>query len=120
MTSSTGMFSTALEGRRDHHAIRFPVPQSSAYAKFDNPASRYAMVGVFVARPAGGARVAVTGAGQDGVHRHAGLEADVSGGGDGSGVAVDASDLISDVHASADYRAHLVGVMCKRAVAALA
>jgi len=114
----TGMFSTALEENEIITAIRFPVPQSSAYAKFDNPASRYAIVGVFVAKTAAGHRVAVTGAGQDGVHRHTALEAALDAGDDSA--AVDPSGLVSDVHASAEYRAHLVGIMAKRAVAALA
>lgn len=116
----TGMFSTALEENEIITQIDLPAPQSSAYAKFDNPASRYALVGVYVAKTDAGARVAITGAGQDGVFRHAGLEAAIDAGGDGSGVAIDASGLNSDMHASALYRAHLIGVMCKRAVAALA
>ncbi|MEM8538477.1 MAG: carbon monoxide dehydrogenase, partial [Pseudomonadota bacterium] len=101
-------------------SIRFPVPNKAAYAKFPNPASRYAMVGVFVAETGGSARVAVTGAGSDGVFRHDGLEdalgADFSESAAG-GVSVSADDMLSDMHASAEYRAHLVGVMAKRAVA---
>lgn len=114
----TGMFSTALEDGEIITAIRFPVPQASAYAKFDNPASRYAIAGVFVAKTATGARVAVTGAGEDGVHRNTALEA-AADAGSVEGVAVDAAGLVSDVHASAAYRAQLVAVMAKRAMAAL-
>lgn len=114
-----GMFSTALEDDEIITAIRFPVPSRAAYAKFPNPASRYAMVGVFVAETGGTARVAVTGAGSDGVFRHDGLEAAL--GADFSEAAVDgvtvaADDMMSDIHASSDYRAHLVKVMAKRAV----
>ncbi len=115
----TGMFSTALEDGEIITAIRFPIPENSAYAKFDNPASRYAIVGVFVANTGAGARVAVTGAGQDGVHRHGGLEAALDAGG-ATDVSVDPASLMTDVHASAEYRAHLVGVMAKRAIATLA
>lgn len=114
-----GMFSTALDDNEMIVSVRFPIPQASAYAKFDNPASRYAIVGVFVGKTAGGTRVAVTGAGEDGVHRNAALEAAVDAGAL-DGVTVDPNGLISDVHASAAYRAQLVGVMAKRAMAALA
>ena len=89
--------------------------------KFANPASRYALVGVFVARTAGGVRVAVTGAGSNGVFRANALEAALNANfspGALEGVAVPASGLNSDLHADADYRAHLIGVMAKRAVAA--
>jgi carbon-monoxide dehydrogenase medium subunit len=116
-----GMFATALEEDELITAIRFPVPTRAAYAKFPNPASRYAMVGVFVAETAGGVRVAVTGAGQDGVFRHAGLEAALSR--SFTPEAVDAvtvspDDLMEDMHGSAAYRANLIKVMAKRAVAA--
>jgi carbon-monoxide dehydrogenase medium subunit len=89
--------------------------------KFSNPASRYAMVGVFVASTGAGTRVAVTGAGGDGVFRHGEMESalDASfGAGSLDGIAVDASEMISDIHASSDYRAHLVREIAKRAVAA--
>ena len=92
----TGMFSTALDDDEIIVAIRFPAPEASAYAKFDNPASRYAIVGVFIAKTASGARVAVTGAGEDGVHRNAALEAGVAAG-SVDGVTVEASGMISDV-----------------------
>jgi carbon-monoxide dehydrogenase medium subunit len=117
----TGMFSTALEDGEIITAVRFEAPAASAYAKFPNPASRYAMTGVFVARTAGGVRVAVTGAGSDGVFRHAGMEAALAA--DFSPAALDAvavseDGLLSDIHGSAAYRANLVRVMAKRAVAA--
>jgi carbon-monoxide dehydrogenase medium subunit len=89
--------------------------------KFANPASRYALVGVFVAKTAGGVRVAVTGAGSNGVFRAQALETALNANFSPSaldGVAVSASGLNSDIHADADYRAHLIGVMAKRAVAA--
>ena len=95
------------------------MPLKAAYAKFRQPASRFALVGVFVAQTASGVRVAITGAG-NGVFRHAGLEAAL--GGDFSpsavdGVTIDASDLNSDLHASAEYRAQLIKVQARRAVA---
>lgn len=116
----TGMFSTALEDGEIILAVHFPKPAKAAYAKFPNPASRYAVVGVFVAKTGSGARVAVTGAGA-GVFRASELEAALSK--DFSAHAIDgikiAEDgLNSDIHASAAYRAHLVTVMAKRAVAA--
>ena len=113
-----GLFTTALEPGELIVAIRFPIPKASAYAKFKQPASRYALLGVFVAKTDAGVRVAVTGGG-NGVFRHAGLEAALSK--DFSpaavdGVAVSADDLTSDLHASAEYRAQLVKVQTKRAV----
>ena len=114
----TGMFSTALEDGEVVTAIEFPIPKKAGYAKFPNPASRYAMVGVFVADTAEGPRVAVTGAGA-GVFRAATLEAALAKGfasASLSGASVPAKDLNSDLHASAEYRAHLITVMAKRAV----
>jgi len=113
-----GLYATALEPDELVTAVRFPVPQRAGYAKFKQPASRYAVVGVFVAQFATGVRVAVTGAG-NGVFRHAGLEAALSASftpGAVEGVTVDASSLNGDLHASADYRAHLILVQTQRAV----
>ena len=116
----TGMFETALDDGEIVTAVRFPVPQAAAYVKFPNPASRYAIVGVFVARTGDGVRVAVTGAGP-GVFRvpemEAALAADFSADAV-AGIAVAPDDLNTDLHASADYRASLVTTMAKRAVAA--
>lgn len=116
-----GMFTTALEPGELITAIEFPVPEKAAYAKFPNPASRYAMVGVFVAKGSAGVRVAVTGAGQGGVFRHKAMETALAASWSPDAVAkvaTPAADLNGDIHASPEYRAHLVGVMAKRAVAA--
>jgi carbon-monoxide dehydrogenase medium subunit len=115
-----GMFATALEQGELITEVDFPVPEKGAYEKFRNPASRYAIVGVYVARTAGGVRVAVTGAGQSGVFRHTAMEQALSTNFSPdaiASVATSASELNSDIHASAEYRAHLVGIMAKRAVA---
>jgi carbon-monoxide dehydrogenase medium subunit len=117
-----GLFETALELDEIVTAIRFPIPEKAGYVKFPNPASRYAVVGVFVAKTAGGIRVAVTGAGPC-VFRHTAMEQAL--GRNFSPAALDGivtppDDLNSDIHASAAYRAHLVGVIAKRAVAAAA
>lgn len=111
-----GLFETALDEDEIITAIRFPVPESAGYAKFDNPASRYALVGVFVAKTAGGSRVAVTGAGQDGVFRASDIEAQVAGGNAPDSSSIDEDSLNADIHASAAYRKHLIGVMAKRAL----
>jgi aerobic carbon-monoxide dehydrogenase medium subunit len=116
----TGMFSTALEQDEIITAVEFPIPTKAAYEKFRNPASRYAIVGVFVAQTAGGARVAVTGAGQGGVFRHAEMEKALSANFSAAavkGIATSPDDLNGDIHASSEYRAHLVGVIAGRAVA---
>ena len=100
-------------------SIEFKVPDKAGYAKFPNPASRYAIVGVFVAKFSDGVRVAVTGAGEEGVFRHSDLENALSSNFNEdavSGVEVSANGLMSDIHASADYRANLIGEMTKRAV----
>ena len=124
----TGMFETALAEDEIITEIHFPKVAKAAYVKFGNPASRYAMVGVCVALHSDGSvRVAITGAGQDGVFRHAGLEAALQNSLDASNpvadavdkVDIDESDLMSDIHASADYRAHLITEITKRAVRAL-
>lgn len=115
-----GLFSTALAENEILTEIVFPAAQSFAYAKFDQPASRFALVGVAVARTGGGVRVAVTGAGQGGVFRWTEAEKALTANFAPAALAnlkVDPSNLMSDVHADAAYRAHLVGVMAKRAVA---
>jgi carbon-monoxide dehydrogenase medium subunit len=116
-----GMFTTALEPSEIITSVSFPIPAKAAYEKFRNPASRYAMVGVFVAKGAKGVRVAVTGAGQGGVFRHAEFEKALTANWSPAaldGIVTPQDGLNSDIHASAEYRAHLIGVMAKRAVAA--
>jgi carbon-monoxide dehydrogenase medium subunit len=116
----TGLFETALEDGELITAVRFPVPARAGWAKFPNPASRYAVVGVMVSETSGGARVAVTGAGPS-VFRVAEMEKALAGDFSSKaveGISVPASGLNSDIHASDEYRAHLVTVMAKRAVAA--
>jgi len=114
-----GMFATNLEPGEIIKAVKFPVPEKAGYGKFPNPASRYALVGVFVAKTASGVRVAVTGAGQDGVFRATEIEDALNNNFSAdalSGVTVPADDLMTDMHADAEYRANLIGVMAKRAV----
>lgn len=116
-----GMFATALDEGEIISEVRFPVPQAANYQKFEQPASRFALVGVFVAKYAKGVRVAVTGAAQDGVFRWAEAEAALSKSftpGAVKGLAVAADGMIADLHGSAAYRAHLAGVLTARAVAA--
>ncbi|GGE46000.1 FAD binding domain-containing protein [Actibacterium pelagium] len=116
-----GMFTTALEEGEIITAVRFPVPDAAAYAKFEQPASRFALVGVFVAKYADGVRVAVTGASEDGVFRWTEAEEALSANFSVdavAGLSASADGLISDLHGDAAYRAHLIGVMTKRAVAA--
>jgi carbon-monoxide dehydrogenase medium subunit len=116
-----GMFTTALNPGELITEVHFPIPERAAYAKFPNPASRYPMVGVFVAKFPAGVRVAITGAGQNGVFRHSEFEAALSKSYTPEaldGLTTPADDLNGDIHASAPYRAHLIGVMAKRAVAA--
>lgn len=113
-----GMYTTALAEGELITAIHFPAPQKAAYAKFRQPASRFALVGVFVAQTANGVRVAITGAG-NGVFRHAGLEAALSKSFTPEaveGVAIDAGELNADLHASAAFRAQLIKVQTQKAV----
>jgi carbon-monoxide dehydrogenase medium subunit len=115
----TGLFETALEDREIVTAVKFGAPAKAGYAKFPNPASRYAITGVFVANGKDGVRVAVTGAGESGVFRAKELEAALAGNFDPSalaGLTVSAKNLMGDIHASPEYRANLVVVMTKRAV----
>lgn len=114
------VFTTALDAGEVITKISFPVPEKAAYMKFPSPASRYAMIGVFVAKTAKGARVAVTGAG-NGVIRIRSMEAALDKSWSASaldGIAVAPSNCNGDIHGSSEYRAHLISVMAKRAVAA--
>lgn len=114
-----GLFATALEEGELITAVRFPIPKRAAYMKFRQPASLFALIGVFVAQTDGGVRVAVTGGG-NGVFRHAALEQALGKSFTpeaAAGVSTDAGELNGDLHGSAEYRAHLVGVMAQRAVA---
>ncbi|HET9551754.1 MAG TPA: xanthine dehydrogenase family protein subunit M [Anaeromyxobacteraceae bacterium] len=118
----TGMFQTALTADELVVAVRFPEPEKAAYAKFPHPASRFALVGVMVAKGPAGVRVAVTGAGPC-VFRAAPLEAALSGRFAPEaldGLAVPEAGLVGDPFGSAEYRAHLVVVLARRAVAACA
>ncbi|MEM6497839.1 MAG: xanthine dehydrogenase family protein subunit M [Pseudomonadota bacterium] len=116
-----GMFGTALEENEIITAVHFPVPGFAGYEKIEQRASRYPLVGVFVAKPAGSSevRVAVTGAGGDGVFRCGPVEAALAANFSGSsalGVSVDASGLLGDMHGSAEYRAALISVLAQRTV----
>jgi carbon-monoxide dehydrogenase medium subunit len=117
----TGMFETALEPGEVIVSVSFPKVAKAAYAKFPNPASRYAVVGVMVAVTGEGVRVGVTGASSH-AHRATAYEAALQ---DSlspdaiDGIEIDPAQLNSDLHASAEYRAHLVGVMAKRAIRAV-
>ena len=115
-----GLFTTALEPGEIITAVGFQAPEKAGYAKFAQRASRFALVGVFVAKTAAGVRVAVTGAGEAGVFRarelEAALDKDFSVAGL-AGQSVPAAGLMSDLHGSAEYRAALIQVMAERAVA---
>ena len=116
-----GLFSTALEEGEIITAVRFPIPQKAAYAKFEQPASRFALTGAFVAKYAGGVRVAITGASEDGVFRWSEGEAALSSNFSPaalSGLSVSADGMMGDLHGTPAYRANLVKVMTQRAVAA--
>jgi len=113
-----GLFTTALEDGELITAIRFPIPKRAAYEKLRQKASNFPLVGVFLTQGDGGVRVAVTGAG-NGVFRHKGLEEALAKSFTpeaAAGVKIDSSDLNSDLHASAAYRANLINVLTQRAV----
>jgi carbon-monoxide dehydrogenase medium subunit len=116
-----GMFETALEADEIITRVSFPVPKKAAYQKFKNQASRFALVGVFVAKRPSEIRVAVTGAGASGVFRVGEFEAALKkrfSPKSLEGLTIPDDGLSSDIHGSAEYRAHLVGVLARRAVAA--
>jgi carbon-monoxide dehydrogenase medium subunit len=116
-----GLFETALEADEIVTKVQFPKPQKAAYQKFPNPASRYALVGVFVSKRGSEIRVAVTGAGAGGVFRVPSFEEALKkrfGPKSLEGMTVPAEGMASDIHGSAEYRAHLIGVLARRAVAA--
>lgn len=119
-----GLFETALGKGEIVTQVSFPLPNKAGYEKFRHPASRFALVGVFVADTGKEIRVAVTGAAEDGVFRAAGMEAALRENGFTpeaiAEVKISEDNLNSDIHAKADYRAHLVGVMAKRAIAGAA
>ena len=115
----TGMFETALPFDEIITEVRFPVPESASYQKFEQPASRFALVGAFVARFVDGVRVAITGASMHGAFRWSEAEAALSGSFQRSsldGLSLDSEDMIGDLHGSKEYRAHLAKVMTGRAV----
>ncbi len=115
-----GMFTTALEVDELLVAIKFPIPEKAGYAKMRNPASRYVMAGAFVSKGPMGIRVAINGAGPC-VFRQSDMEAALAGSWSPdavAGVKQDVDGMNGDIHGSAEYRAHLVTVMAKRAVAA--
>lgn len=114
-----GMYTTALQEGELITAVRFPIPRKASYQKFRQGASRFALVGVFVAQTASGVRVAVTGAASS-VFRQSALEAALNQSftaASAAAVKVDAADLGSDIHASPVYRAQLISVLTQRAVA---
>lgn len=115
-----GMFDTALEEGEIVTGVSFPIPAQASYQKFVQPASRFALVGVFVAKYDSGVRVAVTGASESGVHRWTAAEQALSANfsADAVPAAPSADGMIGDIHGSPEYRAHIVQVMTKRAVAA--
>ena len=116
-----GMFETALEPDEIITRVSFPIPKKAAYQKFRNPASRFALVGVFVAKRPSEVRVAVTGAGGSGVFRVGEFEAALKkrfSPKSLEGLSIPATGLSSDIHGSAEYRAHLIGVLARRALAA--
>src|SRR6202142_3366508 len=116
----SGMFSTVLEPSEIITKVSFPVPKKAAYQKFRNQASRFALVGVFVSKRGSEIRVAVTGAGSNGVFRGKSFEEALKkrfAAKSLDGLSIPATGMNSDIHASPEYRAHLVGVLARRAVA---
>jgi carbon-monoxide dehydrogenase medium subunit len=116
-----GMFTTALEDDEIIVRLQFPKPNKAAYVKFPNPASRFALVGVFASKRGSDIRIAVTGAGAGGVFRVAAFEEALKrrfGPKSLEGMTIPTDGIGSDIHGSAEYRAHLVGVLARRAVAA--
>jgi carbon-monoxide dehydrogenase medium subunit len=116
-----GLFETALEPDEIITKVQFPLPKKAAYVKFPNPASRFALVGVFVSKRGSENRVAVTGAGASGVFRVTSFEEALKkrfSPKSLEGLTVPADGMSSDIHGSAEYRAHLIGVLARRAVAA--
>ena len=119
----TGMFSTALEDGEIITKVSFPIAKKAAYEKFKHPASGFALVGVFVSKRGSDIRVAVTGAGANGVFRVKSFEEALKkrfAAKSLEGMSIPAAGMNSDIHASPEYRAHLVGVMARRAVQACA
>ncbi|TDK52162.1 FAD binding domain-containing protein [Antarcticimicrobium luteum] len=117
-----GMFTTALDEGEIITEVRFPVPEAASYQKFEQPASRFALVGVFAAKYADGVRVAVTGASEEGVFRWSEAEAALNHDFRTDALMdldINPANMIGDMHGSKAYRAHLVKVMTKRAVAAM-
>jgi carbon-monoxide dehydrogenase medium subunit len=116
-----GMFTTALEPGEIVTSVRFPIPERANYQKFLQPASRFALTGVFVAKHAAGVRVGVTGAGEGGAFRWTEAERALSANYAASaldGLKASADGLIRDLHGTPEYRAHLIAVLTRRAVAA--
>ena len=114
-----GLYTTALADGEIITSVSFPVPEKAAWQKFKQPASRFSLVGVFVSKGSAGVRVAVTGAGANGVFRASGLEAKLGASWSAAalaGATVSAAELNSDLHGSADYRAALIPVLTARAV----
>ncbi|MDO5757019.1 MAG: xanthine dehydrogenase family protein subunit M [Rhodobacterales bacterium] len=114
-----GMFDTALEENEIITEVRFPVPSKSGYSKFEQPASRFALVGAFVAKFTDGVRVAITGASESGVFRWREAEEALAANFDAASIknlSVPAEGMIGDLHGTPEYRAHLVAVMTRRAV----